>query len=101
MAGTLGSVLVFVGKGKLGLTNSKAESFLLIGGYFSLMTGFWGLKSGPPGVWGFKPCRSKLFLLISSFNSLTFDFGEQQVVPFLGHLKSSVISALPKHVKER
>ena len=36
-----------------------------------------------------------------SFCSLTLDLGEQQVVLFLGHLNRSVVSALPKQVKER
>ena len=29
------------------------------------------------------------------------DFGEQQVVPFFGHLNSSVVCALPKQVKDK
>ena len=75
-----------VWKGKFGLTNSS-ESFRLLGNR--------GL------LWTSIPSKLDFCLIRLSFCSLTLDLGEQQVVPFLAHLNSSVVSALPKHVKER
>ena len=76
-----------VWKGKLGLTNSS-ESFLLLANCGRE----WKL---------WLPSKLDFALIRSSFCSFTLDFGEQQIVLFLGHLNSSLVSAFPKQVKER
>ena len=55
---------------------------------------------GFPGFF-FKSIPSKLDFCLLSLCSFILDFGEQHIVPFLGHLKISVVCALPKHVNER
>ena len=75
-----------VWKGKLGLTKAS-ESLRLLANC--------GLD-GKLGPSKFDFCRKR-----TSFCSFTLDLGEQQIVLFLGHLNSSLVSALPKQVKER
>ena len=53
-------------------------------------------RPGGPGV-----CRGGSYLASCSWCSFTAVLGEQQMVFLLGHLNSSVVSALPKQVKER
>ena len=79
-----------VWNGKLGLTNSS-ESFRLLAN--------WGLLLSSLGKSG--PSKLDFCLIRLSFCALTLDLGEQQMVLFLGHLNSSLVSALPKQVKER
>ena len=75
-----------VWNGKFGLTNSS-ESLRLLGKRGLLLMS--------------RPSKLDFCLMRLSFCSLTLDLGEQHVVLFLGHLNRSVVSALPKQVKER
>lgn len=66
------------------------EFLLMIGGRSC------GVPGGPFGRSGGKLARCNF-----SCSSKTADFGEQQIVFFFLHLNISVVSALPKQVKDK
>merc|ERR1719275_96581 len=59
-------------------------------------------KRGGGSRWVGNGCLRLLLSRASrSFSSFTADFGEQQIVFLFAEPNNSVVSALPKHVKER